>query len=368
MRIVHIITRSEWGGAQKVVYLLSTSQVARGHEVTVLCGENGRLVENLKKAGIQVILNPHLLRNLSWRDVQAFYLILKEMRSGYDLIHAHSSKAGILARLVGKLTQTPVCFTVHGFGISSKHSYLKQRLYHKIEGYWARFTDALVFVSPGNLEVAREKKWLDHCNQYCVIPNGIDIPSVDQIFKGREFGLREKYKIPENAFVVGNLARVAWMKNPDFWFEVAKQFTMCNPDTYFIWFGAGEINQYQGYERILFVGEVEDIHSALSSMDVLFMTSHSEGMPLAVLEGMARGIPVLLPDLPGLKEVIGIGGEVYPPGEQKHALQILYTLRDVQLRKTLGEQGRNHCCKQYSVERMISGYEELYRRIAKTHD
>jgi glycosyltransferase involved in cell wall biosynthesis len=362
MKILHVITRSEWGGAQKIVFLLSIKQKKKGHKVTVLCGENGRLVEELRKEGIRVILNPFLIRQLSWRDLSAFLFMLKEVRQGYDLIHAHSSKAGILARIAAKLTKVPVCFTVHGFGISPQHAYLKQILYHKVEAFWARFTDALVFVSPGNLEVARKHGWLKHSKYSLVILNGIDIPSKRQVLPNQQ-GLRKKFGIPEDALLIGNLARVTWIKNPDFWFEIAKEFISQYPESYFVWFGGGNLETYQGEERIRFVGELKDIDLALSSIDILFLTSHSEGMPVAVLEGMAQGVPVVLPNLPGLKEIVGAGGKIYPPGEKDSAIKILNELRDKPLRKLLGEQGYYRCQDFYSADRMANEYEKVYVRI-----
>jgi glycosyltransferase involved in cell wall biosynthesis len=366
MRILHVITRSEWGGAQKVVYLLAGKQQENGHQVTVLCGEKGRLVDELENAGIRVKLNPYLIRKLSWRDLLALLLLWKEARKGYDVIHAHSSKAGVLARIVGKFNGISACFTVHGFGISSSHSRIQQVLYHWIEGFWARFTDALVFVSPGNLQVATEKGWLKHCRNSCVILNGIEVPQVQNLERHKKREIRQHLGIPVDAYVIGNLARVAWIKNPDFWVKVAKEFTERFPESYFIWFGGGdELKSYQSEQRIVFAGEITDIDKALSSFDVLLLTSHSEGMPLAVLEGMARGVPILAPDLPGLKDCIETGGKIYPQSDLEQVIENLSELRDPRIRKVLGEQGRKGCRERFSVDRMVADYDTVYQKLLR---
>lgn len=366
MRILHVITRSEWGGAQKIVYHLAKKQKEMGHQVKVICGETGRLVDELENVGVQVSLNSFLVRKLSWQDVLALRRLWQEASRGYDVIHAHSSKAGALARLVGKLKGIPVCFTVHGFGITTTtHSKLKQKLYHWIESVLARFTDMLVFVSPGNLNVARENGWLRHCPHYTVILNGIDLPLKPQKIDSEKRDIRRLFGIPEDALVIGNLARVAWIKNPDFWLKVAKEFTSRFPESYFIWFGGGDqLRNYVSEPRTVFAGEITDIDRALESIDILLVTSHSEGLPLAVLEGMARGVPILAPDLPGLRECMGRGGQVYPPGDLKKVLENLRELRDPHARKRLGEQGVRESLR-FSADRMVLEYESVYGNLSQ---
>ena len=102
------------------------------------------------------------------------------------------------------------------------------------------------------------------------------------------------------------------MKNPDFWLEVALSFLRKYPDSYFVWFGGGErLKEFQNTvsdlpesKHLLFPGEVEDIEQALAVMDILFLSSRSEGMPLAVLEAMSRSKAVVVPRLAGLQEIL----------------------------------------------------------------
>lgn len=380
MKLLHVITRSEWGGAQKIVCSLARNQTLSGHQVVVMCGENGRLVEELVQAQIPVILNPDLMRSLSWRDIMAFLRLRAEARKGYDLIHAHSSKAGILTRLLGKIYGIPVCFTVHGFGVSPEHSRFKQVVYHRIESFWARWSTALIFVSESNRKKAEKEGWLRHVHYSTVIPNGIECGEADGL-AGREGQrvnrqaiAREILGIPEKAYVVGNLARLAWIKNPDFWLEVAREFSVRYPNSYFIWFGGGEqLTSYQDQvkseeieDRVRFYGDVREFKLALEALDILFLTSHSEGMPLSVLEGMAQGLPVLAPDLPEFKEVLRENifcGLNYSRGNQQAALDALMSLRDPSLRMSLGVNAQRKCAKEYSLQQMVQSYEKVYEKV-----
>ncbi|MDA8228850.1 MAG: glycosyltransferase [Desulfitobacterium hafniense] len=384
MRILHIITRSEWGGAQKVVFQLACWQKNCGHDVTVICGENGRLVTELRDKGIAVQLNPYLKRRVGITDLLAFWYLYRQVMD-FDLIHAHSSKAGLFARLLKLVSGIPVCFTVHGFGISPDHPRWQQFFYHRVESFISKITDALVFVSEGNREEAKKQGWLAGTLLSEVIPNGVEIPG--EYSDISRINGRNRLGISSDAYIIGNLARVAWIKNPEFWLEVASRFIAENPNCYFIWFGTGEdLEKFQsranivGGQRILYYGEIQDIDFALAVIDVLFLSSRSEGMPLAVLESMIRKVPVLAPDLPGLRElcsvdksenqtgqenVEGSSGYLYNPGDLGEAILLLNKLNDPALRKRLGENGHNKCQDLYTIDKMGLRYEQVYKQILK---
>lgn len=386
MNILHVITRSEWGGAQKVVYQLALAQRKLGRTVTVMCGEDGRLVRELEQSGIKVVKNRFLQRGLGLDDVRAGLALRHELMRGYDLVHAHSSKAGALARLLAPRYQVPVCFTVHGFGVSPDHPRWKRILYHAIESYLARRTSALVFVNPADYDAGKAQGWLKHGSggvnrRPClvkVIPNGVMMRDAPEKTAVQREKMRQSLGIPPQAYVIGNLARVAWIKNPEFWLETAKDYLgkhAQGTDTFFVWFGGGEPTRIKELNaacpgRILFQGETEDIESALAGIDVLFLSSRSEGMPLAVLESLSLGVPVVAPALPGLVKMFkSTGGEeasvlFYQTGEHRQAQAALESLRSPDVRRRLGEQGAAMCRREYSLEKMVLAYEEVYALIS----
>lgn len=369
-----------------MVYQLALAQRQLGHTVTVMCGEDGRLVKELKQSELKVVKNRFLQRGFGFDDVRAGLALRDELRQGYDLAHAHSSKAGALVRLLAPRYKVPVCFTVHGFGISPDHPRWKRLLYHGIERYLAGRTGALVFVNSADYDESKAQGWLKHSRrkfQYHhrlvkVIPNGVtlrDAPEKTAVLREK---MRQSLGIPLQAYVVGNLARVAWIKNPEFWLKVAQNSlgqSAEGSDTYFVWFGGGEPVQLQELNaafpgRILFPGETEDIESALAGIDVLFLSSRSEGMPLAVLESLSQGIPVVAPALPGLVKMFehSRGEEacaiLYQTGDHGQALDALECLRSPALRRRLGKQGADICQREYSLEKMVLAYEEVYALIS----
>lgn len=377
MRILHVITRSEWGGAQNVVCQLAEAQHKKGHMVEVMCGEQGRLVRELQKAGVPVRFNRHLQRSLSFKDIWAAVDLWKVCHERFDLIHAHSSKAGVFARLVGWLRGIPVCFTVHGFGVSPNHPKWKQDLYFGLERWLAGLTDALVFVSHADEARARAQGWLDKVKYSSVIFNGVrssnnEIPDSGETMPGKAIS-RKKFGIPCDAYVIGNLARVVWIKNPEFWQAVAERFLEEDWEGYFIWFGGREGNpglpgdtNSSNEGRICFWGETENIDLAFQAIDVLFLSSRSEGMPLAILEGMSRKKAILAPALPGLSEMLeGECGLTYSPENVEQAVATLHRLKNRAERQRLGQIGYAKYLQVYTEERMVHDYMEVYHRISK---
>ena len=407
MKILHIITRSEWGGAQKVVFELAQWQQAAGHEVAVMCGEQGRLTKLLYKKGIAVKENRHLHRTPGIMDVLALYEIWLEIHRGYDLVHAHSTKAGILVRLLRVWRRFPVCFTVHGFGVTPDHAHWEQCLYDVIERNLARYTDGLIFVSSADLQVAELKGWLKQANKVGVIPNGISPYTAKDLGEAGNnlCDLRQELGIPAKGFVIGNLARVAWVKNPELWLKVAVAYLEQNTEAYFVWFGGGPLlgrmrGKVSGLteelrSRIFFAGEVENIEAALASLDVLLVSSRSEGMPMAVLEAMQQRKAILAPALPGLVDVLGPRSKsraddesvsarrlpnsadrmsvceaeaaaiLYKPGDVGEIVQALHALEDSVTRDCLGKIGEARVLCDYSAERMAASYEKLYLEVSQ---
>lgn len=389
MKILHVITRSQWGGAQKIVYELAQRQRAAGHEVAVMCGEKGRLTQLLREQGIAVKENLHLKRAMGVADVFALYRIWQEVRQGYDLVHAHSTKAGILVRLLRHQGLFPVCFTVHGFGVTPEHPLWQQFLYHHTERALANLTDALVFVSQSDRQLAERHGWLKRARTVNVIPNGISPPRETQAPQKLQqtLNLRSVFKIPKDGFVIGNLARVAWVKNPELWLKAAESYLKENPKAYFVWYGEGpELERMRQKttamdsglpSHVLFAGEVEDIDAALTSMDVLFLSSRSEGMPLAVLEGMHKRRAILAPALPGLIEVLGSRehkvtgdegavGLIYRPEDVEQILGALRSLEDIATRERLGGLASVRVEREYLADRMADAYEEVYQQCLES--
>ena len=131
MKILYLITKSNWGGAQRYVYDLASTFAARGHEIIVATGGNGELVSRLSTTPVRIHAVSHLVRDVSFKEE---YYALKELYSCIkkekpDIVHLNSSKAAGLGALIGRFLSVPcIVFTVHGAPFREDRSYIKRRL------------------------------------------------------------------------------------------------------------------------------------------------------------------------------------------------------------------------------------------------
>ncbi|HSP46985.1 MAG TPA: glycosyltransferase [Clostridiaceae bacterium] len=134
-KIAYVVTQSELGGAQRNILLLAKALSGR-HDITVYAAPGGLLLDELRRAGIKVVEIPSMQRDISLKDDLETYRFLVEefTENGYEIIHSHSSKAGLLARMAGKKAGAAVnVYTAHGFVFNEPMSKMKKRLYISLE-------------------------------------------------------------------------------------------------------------------------------------------------------------------------------------------------------------------------------------------
>ena len=316
-RILHIITRSDWAGGQKVLYTIVyglKKNFSDQFEVEVAAGkENGMLFEELDKISVKYHVVENLAREINpVKDLKAYFEIKRLIRQGnYDIVHAHSSKAGFLARIAAKKCGVKkVIYTYHGFWGIEQYRGIKKSLLIWAERFAARYSDYLVFLCNREKEKA-EKYRIGKPSQYVIIPNAI-MP-IGNIQKGK---LRRELGIPDHVKIVGNVARLDRPKNPIRFLQVAEKVVKERDDVIFVWIGgsivedfyAKQVQQYLDErpwlkEKVKILGFRKDAIELMADFDVLLLTSDNEGMPLVVLEAQQLGIPVVSTDVGCVGEV-----------------------------------------------------------------
>ncbi|MBC7122781.1 MAG: glycosyltransferase [Pseudothermotoga sp.] len=317
-RVLQIITRSDWTGAQKVLYSLVYG-LKQFHpdefEVEVACGpHNGMLIPELEKLNVKVHVVKDLVREIDpWKDLKAYFQLKQLIRQGkYDVVHLHSSKAGFLGRIAAKRCKVPmVVYTVHGWWPIEQYKGLKRRFFILLERFAAKHSDKIVFLCQRDLQKAKGWK-IGKDHQYVVIPNAI-IPE-PPAEKGT---LRKELGIPQDVKVVGNVARLDPQKNPIRFLEVAKLVLQERSDVVFVWIGASVVDDVYGKEvqrwlaqnpqvkeKVYFLPFRKDAVKLMADFDVLLLTSDAEGMPLVVLEALSQGVPVVSTDVGCVGEMI----------------------------------------------------------------
>ncbi|AOV17567.1 hypothetical protein BJI67_11295 [Acidihalobacter aeolianus] len=292
-------------------------------------------------------------------------LIVWARKQGVDVIHSHGKGAGVYARFLAVTLRKPCVHTPHGVHVAQYNPFRKSlyKLYENLSSFWI---DHIVYVSQEERDMARaEGLW--RRNQSGVIVNGVEsVAEADRLRWRREY--RNRLGIDEGQIVVATLSRFDFQKNMAEAFEVAKALPAC----LFVWIGDGEDSaaldrraRADGLANIRLLGQRNEPLPWLAIADVYLSTSRWEGLPLAILEAMSLGLPVVASNVTGHHSLVSEGGGfLYPLGEFAEAIRRVARLAEDQtLRCGLGERSRRVQRERYSAKTMAQATFEIYRQV-----
>lgn len=371
IKILQIITLSEWGGAQRVVFDLSCRLNKDKFLVEVASGGGGLLNKKLKEKGITVYEIPTLQREISfWKDWKTLWQLKRIIRKGkYDIVHCHSTKAGFLGRVAAKLSGVKkIYFTVHSWAFYNKQEYGKKiKFFQRIQKIGSLFSTKIICVSEkvkhDGLEnkIAKDKK-------FQVIKNGIKFE-----LKDSKNTIRQKMHIPKDKVIIIMTARLAHPKDPLLFLKASRIVKSRLPEAKFIVIGDGPLtSQSQAFisgnglsQTTALLGEKspEDARQLMKACDIFVLTSKFEGLPITIIEAMFAGLPVIASDVGGVGELVhnnknGFLLKTQSPDEL--AERIIYLIENRSKAVKMGKQGRAMAEKNFSAERMVRKYEKLY--------
>jgi glycosyltransferase involved in cell wall biosynthesis len=374
--VIHLLTRLELGGAQLNTLYTAEHLDSRRFDVFLLCGPGGLLKSRLAEAD-RLIVVPALGREIRiLKDLQALLQLMHLFRSIQpQIVHTHSSKAGVLGRLAAYLTGVPVVVhTVHGFSFSPFQSFGKRNFYLLAEKFCRRMTRHFVFVSRGDIDLARRKKLI--AGNFSLIRSGFPLEK----FLGRHpdpVALKMKYNLPDGGFVCGTIAPFKPQKGLFHLAAIAAIVIQRNPSVFF--FVAGDGEQRRDLEAELrrrgiaanfrLPGFIADVENAMDSFDIGVSAALWEGLPQSLVQLRLKKKAVVASDIPGHREVIrnGENGFLLPVGDhQRFAEAILQLAADAGLRRKLGNCGGEDF-SEWSAEVMVARQEELYQRLLADH-
>lgn len=358
MKVCHFITRMIVGGAQENTFLSARGLVEAGHECLLLSGPSegreGSLLQRMKNPGFAVMESPLFVREISpWTDLRAIYWLadfLKKER--FDVIHTHSSKAGIVGRIAGRMAGVPlVVHTIHGLAFGPYDSFLKNQLYIRAERFAANRCDRIYSVAQAMIDQCLAAK-IGRPEQFKVVYSGMELERF--LDAQPDAALRSELGIPENCRVIGAVARLFPRKGYEDFFPVAAQVAQACPDVRFLIMGDGpsradyeKMTEELGIrDRVIFAGLVspDRIAEYIALTDVVAHFSLKEGLPRVAVQALAEAKPVVAYPLDGTPEVVldGKSGFLVPPGNHEAAAQALIRiLEHPEERRRLGEYGRS---------------------------
>lgn len=361
--VLHVISGDAWGGAPRVVDLLATRTATTD---AVACGPIPRLVDRLEGSDVRVFRRPRLRSPPSpasdARELAGLAALLS--RESFDLVHCHSTKAGALGRVAARVAGVPSVFTVHGWGFYNTGYDRLGPAILRAERLLARATGAVVCVSESDRERGTSEGILGHTDAR-VVHNGI--PPVE--LSG------DRARLPETGVdadrpVIGTVGRLVEQKRPTELFRAGEALRDRGVDVSVVWIGDGPLadrcrSRADGTDSHL-LGFREDALELAADFDVFVLPSAFEGFPLVVLEAMHLGLPVVACDVGGVGEAVldGETGFLVDPDDHTALVdRIEPLLREPSVADRMGRRGRERATGEFSVDRMVAGYEGVYRDV-----
>jgi len=378
IRVALVIARLNIGGPATHVVQLAAGLPAERFEVRLIAGREGRGEGSMRylaeKAGITPMWIPELSPALAPSNLVAFYKLSRLIRNWRpDVVHTHTAMAGALGRTAAHLAGVPVVVhTFHGHVLRGYFSPPAEALFRAIERSLARHSDRLITLSTSlrddlvALGVAPREK-------IQIIPLGMEFDAL--LAAPRHLGvLRRELALSEDVPLVGSVGRLVPIKNHALLLQAARRMVDLGTPSQFVIVGDGELraqlehlSAQLGLEtRVHFLGWRENLAPIYSDLDLLALTSENEGTPVAVLEAMAAGVPVVATSVGGVPDVIRAGQTGTLVGSQEaqaFALAMTDALRNAAHSRTMADRARSEVVARFGKDRMLAETASLYESL-----
>ena len=399
MRIMHISTRLILGGSQENTVLSCEGQAADGHDVALvygpIYGPEGSMLERVRmfrtppKANgsprsIEPIETPNLVRQISPLRDRRCLTDLKRLIAALnpDVVHTHSSKAGILGRMAAwSMRVRCVVHTVHGPPFHRYESSWRNATYKLAERHAAKRCHRIICVA----DAMRDQflaAGIGRPQQYVTIYSGMEVDAYLRPARRRD-DVRAELRLASNDFVLGTVARLAEHKGHDDLLDALGPLMQQHRHVKLLWVGDGwwrerlmqRVRDLGLQSQVITTGLVppESIPKSMQAMDALAHPSYREGLPRAVTQGLLSALPVVAYDVDGTREVCRDRdtGLLVRPGDLG-ALRgsVQWMLDHAGERAAMGRRGREFCRSRFDARVMVHRLQETYASVLEqsSHD
>jgi glycosyltransferase involved in cell wall biosynthesis len=381
VKVAHVITRMIVGGAQENTLFSAVGQSELpGYEVILVTGKETGSEGDLLRDGtgqLRVRYVPSMVRAINpYLDVRAYQelrTIFEEERP--DIVHTHSSKAGVLGRLAARSKDRPaVVHTLHSLVFHDYQRWAVNRTYRWIKRRMVPYTEHYVSVSD-NIRQRAIDAGIGRPENHSTVRSGFDTHGFQQALISKEEA-RQRFDLPADRVMIGVVARLFPLKGHDEIILAARRVVDAAPECLFVFIGGGPIEQRLKRDihrlgltqNFHFVGGIPptEIPAAFSSFDLLAHASLREGLARVIPQAVIAKVPVVCYDLDGSSEVIqhGVNGLLVPPRDTEALAQgLIELIRDADRRRKLAGVGAEKVANEFSVESMVDGLDAVYKQL-----
>jgi glycosyltransferase involved in cell wall biosynthesis len=363
MRVLHMITKGDVGGAQTHLIELALGEQGHGLSVAVLAGTGGPAVDRLRREGVTVEVIDSLGRTRSRPSMAAIRDVSDAVRRfGPDVVHGHSSSAGLLARVVARRAGIPSVYTAHGWPFQKGAGWRQRAVSYVGESIAGRLGSVVICLTDAEVDKARRAHVVPP-DRLVVIPNGLsDVePSLRRPSGRRQVGADVELVM---------VARFAPPKQQRALIDSMREVPGCWRLTFV---GDGpELESVRVHgravlgERVRFLGHRDDVPVILANSDVLVLWSRYEGLPISLIEGMRAGLCCVASELAGPRTLFGpqpVGVLAADPSALRRSISDLIEQPD--LIDRYGEAARRRFEAEFSAEAMCNATESVYSSVVR---
>jgi glycosyltransferase involved in cell wall biosynthesis len=367
MRILYGITKSNWGGAQRYVYDLAIAAQEAGHDVAVLCGGEGPLVQKLNQSGVRVIPLPLFDRDIAWKKdfLSLMFIIRTIRRERPDVLHINSAKMGGAGMFTGRLLRLKkIVFTAHGWAFNEARPWWQKILIEELSWLIVVGSHRTICVSEKVKRDMNSRPFM--AEKLKVIHNGAE--PFDQL-SAKDAREKLGLEVGKKEILIGTLSELHKNKGLD---VMLRALAQASDHIRFAILGAGEemhelreLSARLGIkDKVHLLGFVDNGREYLKAFDIFTLTSRTEGLPYALIEAGLTPLPVIATNVGGIPEVIvnGLTGLLVDSERTTSLAQALTKLsEDGELRKTLAKNLLKHVTENFSKSKMVEETLKLYR-------
>lgn len=374
-KILHIVGDSQFGGGAVLILRIAQEAAHHGYDVAVL-STDPRFQQAIREAGLRVVDVDCIWRPIRpLHDVAGFWRLRRYLKQNrYDIVHTHTSKAGLVGRAAAFYAQIPgIVHTVHGFAFHEESSRLAVTVYSWLERLAAKWCNRIVTVSKFHRSWALE---LGICgpDRIVAIPNGVAPERVAATAERSAF--RSELGLAPDQVVLVSAGRLAHQKGIEFLIEavrilrdggVSQLRVVLAGDGPMRGFLEQKVKEEDLEREFIFLGFRTDVANVLAAGDIAVMPTEREGMSVALLEAMAAGKPVITTTIGSNLEVTENGkfaSLVEPRNVPALAAAIKKVLLEREHFTTMGHAAKQHFFAVYTEKVMLHSYMALYDQLA----